>query len=106
MNTNKNERKKVKSYEKTWAVISLTLAVLAFAAVPAYACTGIYVGPEASSDGTSIIAGSNDCQDVWANYVDIVERVENKPGRTMAVDSAGTVFDPLPDTTYRYTATP
>ena len=38
--------------------------------------------------------------------MDIVERVENKPGRTMTVDSGATVFDPLPDTTYRYTATP
>ena len=28
---------------------------------PAFACTGIYVGSEASEDGTTMIARSNDC---------------------------------------------
>ena len=94
-----------RTIKKTLAVIPLILIILAIS-VPAYACTGIYVGSEASADGTSIIARSNDYQDIWPNYVDIVERVENEPGRTMAVDNGDTVFAPLPDTTYRYTATP
>lgn len=71
-----------------------------------YACTGVYVGSDVSEDGTIIMAKSNDYQDVWGNYVTIVERVENKPGRTMPVDNEASVYAPLPDTTYRYTATP
>lgn len=48
-----------------------------------YACTAIYVGKDASDDGTVMIAKSNDYQDVWANYVEIKERVEDEPGRVM-----------------------
>lgn len=84
----------------------LSLVMLLSLTTEAFACTGIYVGPEVSTDGTTIIARSNDNQAVWPNYVDIVERVENKPGRELPVDSGGTVFAPLPDTTYKYTATP
>ena len=72
----------------------------------ALACTAVYVGRDVSEDGTILLAKSNDYQDVWANYVTITERVENKPGRTMPVDNGATVFAPLPDTTYRYTSTP
>ena len=96
------KRKTVKSFIKSFAFLALLLSLT----TEAFACTGIYVGSEASADGTYIIARSNDYQDIWPNYVDIVERVENEPGRTMAVDNGDTVFAPLPDTTYRYTATP
>ncbi|MBQ9823299.1 MAG: C69 family dipeptidase [Solobacterium sp.] len=82
-------------------------AVFAFSAViEAKACTAVYVGSEASEDGTVIMAKSNDYQDVWANYITVTERVENEPGRTMPVDNGKTVFAPIPDTTYRYTSTP
>ena len=86
--------------------VLLLLAGLAVLSVPALACTAVYVGPEASADGTLLMAKSNDYQDVWANYITVVERVENVPGRTMPVDNGATVFAPLPATTYRYTATP
>ena len=42
--------------KKTFAVISMILVIIAVSVVPAYACTGIYVGPETSADGTTIIA--------------------------------------------------
>ena len=88
-------------------LLGITLAVvLTLLTFTASACTGIYVGPEASADGTILMGRSNDHQGIWGNYAEIVERVENVPGRTMAVDNGGTVFMPLPDTTYRYTATP
>lgn len=60
------------------------------------ACTAVYVGSEASEDGTILLAKSNDYQDVWGNYVAITERVGNEPGRTMQVDNGATVFAPLP----------
>ena len=73
---------------------------------PAWACTGIYVGPKASDDGTTIIARSNDYQDIWGNHVTVTDRVENEPGRTMPIDAHGAVMTELPETTYKYTATP
>ena len=84
----------------------LTFTFICAGAAQAYACTAVYVGSKASADGTVIMAKSNDYQDVWANYVTITERVENKSGRTMPVDNDKTVFAALPDTTYRYTSTP
>ena len=86
--------------------IALVLMFICAGAAQAYACTAVYVGSEASADGTVIMAKSNDYQDVWANYVTITERVENKSGRTMPVDNDKTVFASLPATTYRYTSTP
>ena len=86
--------------------LSLLLMLSFLFTAGASACTAVYVGPEASADGTLIIAKSNDYQDVWPNYVTIVERVENEPGRTMPVDVGRTVFVEIPATTYRYTATP
>lgn len=86
------------------SIICITLILLI--STPAFACTGIYVGSEASEDGTIIIARSNDNADVWPNYMTISDRIENQPGRTMPVDNGKTVFAPIPDTTYKYTATP
>ena len=55
--------------------VLLLLAGLAVLSVPALACTAVYVGPEASAGGTLLMAKSNDYQDVWANYITVVERV-------------------------------
>ena len=94
----------MKRFSKIMAVILLVM--LAACSQPAAACTGIYVGRGASTDGTVIIARSSDNQAVWGNHVTVNERVEKQPGRKMQVDMAGTVFAELPETTYRYTATP
>ena len=82
------------------------LAGLALAAPSAYACTAVYVGSEASDDGTIIMAKSNDYQAVWANYMTVTEAVDNAPGRTMPVDNDATVFAEIPSHTYKYTSTP
>lgn len=84
----------------------ISCLVFLVSSVPVYACTAVYVGSEASEDGTILLAKSNDYQAVWANHVTVTERVENKPGRTKPVDNGATVFADLPATTYRYTATP
>lgn len=84
----------------------LCIVIMCTSVVSAYACTAVYVGSDASDDGTTIIAKSNDYQANWGNYVTITERVENKEGRTMPVDNDATVFADLPATTYRYTSTP
>ncbi len=98
--------KKRKMIIQIICVGALMMLLICAGAIHAYACTAVYVGSEASDDGTVIMAKSNDYQDVWGNYVTITERVENKPGRTMPVDNDKTVFATIPDTTYRYTSTP
>ncbi len=98
--------KKRKTLLQIICFAALMTLLLCAGAIQAYACTAVYVGSQASDDGTVIMAKSNDYQDVWANYVTITERVENKPGRTMPVDNDKTVFAALPSTTYRYTSTP
>ena len=69
------------------------------------ACTAVYVGKEASSNGTYMLARTND---LWGTdypcRFDIAERVENAPGRT--VKGANGFTWQLPDTTYKYTAIP
>lgn len=47
----------------------------------AYACTGIYIGPDVSADGSILIARFNDYQANRANHLEVTERVENQPGR-------------------------
>ncbi len=80
--------------------------ILMLSATGSSACTAVYVGKEASDDGTYLFIKSNDTQAVWGNHVELTERVENVSGRTMPVDNAGKVQAPLPDTTFRYTSTP
>ena len=54
----------------------LLAAALCLAWVPgAMACTAVYVGRDASADGTVMIAKSNDYQAVWPNHVTLTERV-------------------------------
>ncbi|MBR5951201.1 MAG: C69 family dipeptidase [Actinomycetaceae bacterium] len=86
----------------------MLLAALCFcvAAVPAEACTAVYVGSKASTDGSIIIARSNDTQGVFGNRIEVVDHVDNKTGRTMPIDNAQTVFAELPATTYHYICTP
>ena len=86
---------------KLFAALLFCALFLGANGMQALACTAVYVGSDVSEDGTVLLAKSNDYQDVWANYVTITERVENKPGRTMPVDNGATVFAPLPDTTCR-----
>lgn len=84
----------------------LTVMIVISSTTSVFACTAVYVGQDASDDGTIIIARSNDYPDIWPNYVIVVDRVENQPGRTMPIDNDDTVFVEIPETTYKYTATP
>jgi dipeptidase len=87
-------------------VLALVMAVAVLSAgSSALACTGVYVGKEASEDGSIIIARSNDCHPgASLERFEVVERVENEPGRTYDGDNGFSY--PLPDTTYKYTAIP
>ena len=96
----------MKRIRRVLTTIALSAILICVNTLSTYACTAVYVGSDASDDGTTIIGKSNDYQANWGNYVTITERVENKEGRTMPVDNDKTVFASLPATTYRYTSTP
>ena len=96
----------MKRIRRVLTTITLSVILICVNTLSTYACTAVYVGSDASDDGTTIIGKSNDYQANWGNYVTITERVENKEGRTMPVDNDKTVFASLPATTYRYTSTP
>lgn len=72
----------------------------------AAACTGVYVGPDVSADGSIIFARSNDLQGVYGNHLTVTPAVDNEPGRHMPVSIDGKVETEIPATTYKYTATP
>ena len=92
--------------KKIGALLAVFIMILSFGNVTAFACTGVYIGKDVSTDGSTILARSNDTQGVFSTYLDIKERVENSPGRSLPVGINQKVWAPLPSTTYRYTATP
>ena len=71
-----------------------------------YACTGVYVGKDASATGNIILARSNDTQENDATRVAVFPRVEQASGREMPVDNSGSERYQLPETTYKYVSTP
>lgn len=81
-------------------ILSLVLIlVMALSCTSAFACTGFYVGKDASANGTYIIGHTVDGWTTAQANTLVVDRVENEPGRTFK-------GFPLPDTTYKYTTTP
>jgi len=92
--------------------IRLVLVMLAAAMVittaGAYACTGVYVGKKVSTDGTTIIARSEDQGESGYNKLFKVMPRITKAGRYMVdtgEDQNGFRV-PLPETTYKYTYVP
>lgn len=77
-------------------------AAVALSNVSAMACTGLYVGKQASADGTTIIARSEDISPSdYEKLHLVVPHVDNQPGRVLE-DINGFQM-PLPATTYQYT---
>ena len=87
-------------------IILILFAVLLCSMQACAACTGVYVGQDVSDDGSIIVARTNDSPGVWGNHVTVTPAVENESGRTMPVDIDGSVQVEIPETTYKYTATP
>ena len=92
--------------KRIMTVLALFIPVFCMLAVTeTFACTGVYVGAEASADGTTIIARSNDVHPtVMPTIVKVYNRVENIPGRVFECRNGFSW--PLPDTTYRYVCIP
>ena len=52
----------------------LTAVMLLADARVCSACSGVYIGPEASADGTVILARCNDSRGLLTHYVNVVPR--------------------------------
>lgn len=80
----------------------LTVAVLTFSCATAFACTGYYVGKDASATGHTMIGHTVDAWNTAQAKQVVYPHVEES-GRTLTV---GANEIPLPDVTYQYTSTP
>ncbi|MFV0517129.1 MAG: C69 family dipeptidase [Aminipila sp.] len=87
-------------------ILSIAMVVvLLLSTTSAFACTAVYVGKDVSSDGSTIIARSEDQgTGAYNKMFLVVDRVENVPGRTL--DDVQGFSYPLPATTYKYTMVP
>ena len=79
---------KFKYFSKKSMILILCLVILC-SIQACTACTAVYVGPDASDDGSVIVARSNDYPAVWANHIEVTPAVENQPGRVMPVSEYG-----------------
>ena len=86
---------------KKAACFTLT-AVMTLSCANAFACTGYYVGKEASASGHTIIGHTVDAWNT-AQAKQVVYPHSEEPGRMVTV---GANEVPLPDVTYHYTSTP
>lgn len=96
---------KIKYLSKKYIVLVFCLLLLCSMQASA-ACTAVIVGSDVSADGSTIIARSNDYQEVWGNHITVTPAVENESGRFMPISNDGKVKTEIPSTTYKYTATP
>ena len=70
----------------------------------ALACTGIYVGKDATVDGSIIIARSSDNMASWPNRIVVIDDVRTTFGDSIPVGEG--MSAPIPEKTYRYAGTP
>lgn len=92
--------------KRRFKLIAATLVLaLGLSTASALACTAVYVGKDASTDGSTIIARSEDQSNgAYNKMFVVVPRVENVPNRFME-DINGCKIA-LPATTYKYTMVP
>ena len=90
----------MKKQFKQLSAAALAAAMILTTTSGAFACTGLYVGKEASEDGTTIIARSEDISSSY-DKLEVVIPASDEPGRTIE-DINGFSY-PLPDHTYKYT---
>ena len=86
---------------KRAACLAVT-AAMTLSSSGALACTGYYVGKQASASGHTIIGHTVDAWNT-AQAKQVVYPHSEEPGRTVTV---GANEVPLPDVTYQYTSTP
>lgn len=89
------------NFFKRAACLAVT-AVMTLSSTGALACTGYYVGKQASASGHTIIGHTVDAWNT-AQAKQVVYPHSEEPGRTVTV---GANEVPLPDVTYQYTSTP
>ncbi len=92
-------------FKKNFFKVGLVAASLILSlSLEAFACTGFYVGKDVSEDGSVMIARTEDITS-YSSKRFIVHPAEDHAAGEMFLDAHGLTF-PMPDHTYRYTATP
>lgn len=88
--------------KKSMKFLSASLAAtMLLSSTSALACTGVYVGKDASAEGTTIIARSEDISPADYQKIHTVVPHSDEPGRF--IEDINGFKLPLPDTTYKYT---
>lgn len=85
-------------------IFSVAFAIIILSSAVSYACTGIYVGKNVSSDGSVMIARTEDLTSYNSKRFIVHQAAEHSDGE-MYTDAHGLSI-PYPEKTYRYTATP
>ena len=85
-------------------IVSLVSAVFILASTYASACTGVYIGKNVSSDGSVMIARTEDIQSANSKRFIVHPAADHKEGE--AYTDAFGLSVPYPEHTFRYTATP
>lgn len=88
---------------RRFKIIAITLVfALILTTASSFACTGAYIGKDVSTDGSTLIARSEDQGNgAYNKLFFVVPRVDNKSGRTMD-DPINGFSLPLPSTTFQY----
>lgn len=92
-----------KRFFKTAAALMAVCTLLT--SVSASACTTVLVGKDASADGSTIIARNEDSSTANPKYFVVHEAKKNPAGTKHVSKGNGFVYE-LPETQYKYTATP
>lgn len=85
-------------------IISVSSAIMIFAASAAQACTGVYVGKDVSADGSVMIARTEDISSANSKRFVVHPAKDHQEGECYT-DAFG-MSVPYPSHTYRYSATP
>lgn len=85
-------------------VCAISSAVILFSATVTSACTGFYVGKDVSTDGSVMIARTEDMTSYNSKRFIVHPAQDHEPG-SVYTDAHG-LSVPYPEHTYRYTATP
>ena len=88
-----------------FVVVLTVMMTLLFTTGSIFACTNVYIGKDASADGTTVIARSEDQLASPYNKMFKVQPRVKEAGRTFTDTGTGAVFE-LPELTYKYTYVP
>ena len=91
--------------KRVFAIVFTVICAMIVTTAASFACTAVYVGKDATADGTAIFARSEDQMQAPYNKMFKVQKRVKKAGRTFVDTGTGAEFK-LPELTYKYTYVP